>query len=144
MNKLASVKKYNTRQRNLILKLLLENKDRPLTAEEMWDFLKQKDTPVGKATLYRYLEVLVAKGEVYRFIDVERFSAFYQYIDENINLENCFHLKCFNCGKIIPVECNMIDKLNKHIFNRHAFNVDASKTIFYGECNNCQDLGRNK
>ena len=59
---------YHTKQRSIILDLLKANQDRHLTAEEMLELLNQNHTPVSKATLYRYLDMLVSQNAVRKFI----------------------------------------------------------------------------
>ena len=57
------IKGYNTKQKNIIIDMLKNNKDRHLTADEMLKILDGLHSPVGKATLYRFLDVLVSTGE---------------------------------------------------------------------------------
>ena len=47
--------KYNTRQKQVIYEYLLSNREKLLSCDEISDNLKAMGTPVGKATLYRFL-----------------------------------------------------------------------------------------
>ena len=50
------------------------------TADGLAALLQEQGTPVGKATIYRYLEALVEQGMVRKYV-MEGASACYQYID---------------------------------------------------------------
>ena len=76
------IKGYNTKQKNIIVDMLKKNKNRHLTADEMLKILDEMDSPVSKATLYRFLDVLVSTGDLRKYITLEGEKACYQYIDE--------------------------------------------------------------
>lgn len=50
---------YRTKQRDHILQFLIENQSRHVTVDDVVDHLKQSGNPVGKATVYRYMDKLV-------------------------------------------------------------------------------------
>lgn len=133
--------RYNTRQRELILECLANSAGQHITAEDILSYLKEKDTPVGKSTIYRYLEALVEDCVVRKYTVEEGKCACYQYIGNNDN-NHChehYHLKCSECGKLFHVSCDFMDKINEHIKNEHKFIIDNSKTVFYGVCEECAD-----
>ena len=49
---------YNTKQSKMVFDILLENKDRHLTADEIFEKLRKSGESVGKTTIYRHLEKL--------------------------------------------------------------------------------------
>lgn len=128
---------YNTKQKQLITKLLIDNKTHQFTCEEISDLLKNNGTPVGKATLYRYLEKLSVTGEVRKFIEPGSKSAYFQYIDNELNCKEHLHLMCTDCGKLIHLGCDFMNGVGEHILNHHKFRIDNSKTVIYGLCENC-------
>lgn len=127
---------YNTKQRNLILNCLIKNRDKHITADEIMTFISKEK--VGKTTIYRYLDKLVSQGLVRKFIFPKGTSACYQYIDNSESCYEHYHLKCLDCGQLIHFECKYLDDINNHILNNHDFNVDHSKTVFYGQCGICK------
>lgn len=131
--------KYNTKQRSIILDLLISNSEKHLTADEMLELLKANNTPVGKATLYRYLDMLVSVGDVRKYLLEERSSACFQYIDNEHKCQEHYHLKCLDCGKLIHFECEPLDKAAAEIDQKYHFVIDISKVIFYGQCMECYD-----
>mgnify|MGYP001148932323 CR=1 FL=1 len=132
--------KYNTKQRELILKCLSESDGEHIKAEDILDYLKSNDTPVGKSTVYRYLDALVEQNVVRKYTIEDGIGACYQFIgnDEHSHCKEHYHLKCSSCGKLFHISCNFMDEINKHILDEHNFVVDNSKTVFYGLCEKCR------
>ncbi|MCL2077777.1 MAG: transcriptional repressor [Oscillospiraceae bacterium] len=131
---------YSTKQRKLILNLLKEQKDRHLTAEEIVSALKADGELVGKATVYRYLDLLLESGMVRKYTAESRTSApggaCYQLICRDVCREH-FHLKCGDCGKLFHIECDYLSDIETHVKSDHDFNIDNTKTVFYGRCHDC-------
>lgn len=134
---MSAVTIYKTKQRDQILDCLIRNKDRHITAGEIITALKQSECPVGKTTVYRYLDMLVSQGIVRKYFIEEGKSACYQYIAMNGDCGEHYHLKCIECGQLIHFECKYIEELDSHVKSHHDFMVDYSKTVFYGCCSKC-------
>lgn len=129
---------YNTKQKKLILSFLINNNDKQLTCEYISDNLKNIGTPVGKTTVYRYLEKLASDGKVRKIADTESKSTLYQIIDEDMNCESHLHLRCLGCGEFVHLGCDFMHGVNEHIQKHHNFTVDNTKTVIYGMCSECQ------
>lgn len=129
--------KYNTKQRELILECLANSNGRHITAEDILEYLKENDTPVGKSTVYRYLDALTKQNIIRKYSIEDRVGACYQYLGYQEECKEHYHLKCSCCGKLFHVSCEVMDKINLHILKEHHFKVDNSKTVFYGICKNC-------
>ncbi len=132
---------YNTKQRALILELLINNKGVGLTCEEIADKLKENGTPVGKSTLYRYLEKLINSGDVRKDISLDGKSATFQFVDKAMSCHNHMHLKCTSCGKIAHLSCDFMESVSAHIFDHHQFTVNNTQTVILGLCNDCLGKG---
>ena len=102
----------------MVFDILLENKERHLTADEIFEKLRKSGESVGKTTIYRHLEKLCASGEVRKFTGGDGDSACYQYAGKN-------------------AECKFLSELSAHIYNEHGFKVDGSRTVLYGVCGDC-------
>ena len=134
-------KSYKTKQRSKILAYLNENKANHITAEEIIEHFKNVGEPIGKSTVYRYLDSLVKENIVRKFVTPERASsACFQYIDRAHNCQIHYHMKCTECGALIHLDCEEIKELSKHIFKEHKFMLDECKTILYGKCEKCLNL----
>lgn len=132
---------YNTKQKKLIYDFLYTNSSTLLTCDEIFDGLKAQCTPVGKATLYRFLDMLVSSGDARKVLDDSKKSAAYQLLDKNLNCESHMHLKCTGCGSIVHLGCDFMNSVGEHILNHHNFTIDNSKTLIYGLCSKCNGKG---
>lgn len=133
--------RYNTKQRELILKYLSESNGKHVKAEEILEYLKKNDTPVGKSTVYRYLDTLIEQELVRKYTVEEGQGACYQFVGDSKH-KHCkehYHLKCSQCGELFHVSCEAMDAINAHILKEHGFSVDNSKTVFYGVCKHCKN-----
>ena len=74
---------YKTKQKEIILNFFIKNKNHHLTASDIINYLHIHDENVGSATVYRYLDKLVSKGMIRKYILDDRSGACYQYIDNS-------------------------------------------------------------
>ncbi|MBP7185502.1 MAG: transcriptional repressor [Ruminococcus sp.] len=128
---------YNTRQKENLLTYLIENKEKHTNVQEISAYLSAKGTPVGVATIYRQLDRLVEQGTVRKYSFDGKTCACFQYIDEEQDCHNHFHLKCLSCGKLIHLNCDHLAEISSHIAEHHGFIIDSSQTVFYGMCAEC-------
>lgn len=129
--------KYKTKQRELILDYLVDNKNRHVTVDEIIDYTKQSGSPVGKTTAYRYIDELEQKGIIRKYTIEKGICACYQYIDKEQKCQNHFHFKCKVCGELYHLDCNFLNTVKDHLCDNHGFEIDSSKTVFYGTCKKC-------
>lgn len=135
-------KRYNTRQRRIILNYLQSNNETPRTAAQISAHCASRGEAVGLTTIYRQLDRLLDEGLIKK-ITVEGIAgACYQFIggareDGASSAGSRFHLKCEDCGQLIDLECDYIDDLYSHISHEHQFAVDSLKTVLYGKCAGC-------
>ena len=133
--------KYNTKQKQLIYDYLLTNREKLLSCDEISDSLKTMGTPVGKATLYRFLDSLASSGDARKIVDEGKKSAAYQLLDKDLNCHGHMHLKCTCCGALTHLGCDFMSTVGEHILEHHKFKIDNSKTLIYGLCCACCEKG---
>ena len=126
-----------TRQKALILDCLKKTEGEHVTAEELVDRLKSAGTPVGKATVYRYLGELEDGSRVRRYLAPENGPACYQYLGENSICNQHYHLLCEACGNIVHFDSDSLEKVFKQLGRKNGFSIDQTKTVFYGACRDC-------
>ena len=131
---------YNTKQKQLILDLFLSNKEKQFTCEEIEEQLKQKGTPVGKSTVYRYILKLQSEGKVRKFTDESLKSATYSFVENKEECSQHLHLKCLDCGEFVHLNCHITQEVTAHLINDHKFCLDNSKTVLYGLCEKCSAI----
>lgn len=129
------VRNYQTKQKLVILDFLQRHINEHMTADVILNMLKDENTPISKATLYRFLDNLIEIGEVKKF-NIDNTSSCYQYIGEGTK-HDVYHLLCNTCGKVMHVDNSSIEKLNDKIEKSCDFKIDQSRTVFYGICKEC-------
>lgn len=121
---------YNTKQKDIILNFLIDSKDKCLTINNIYEYLKN-DNKIGLTTIYRFLNKLEKDNIIKKYTNKK--EATYQYIN-NDECKNHIHLKCLKCNNLIHLDCKDAVNLSKHIKDEHNFLIDS--TIF-GICKEC-------
>lgn len=133
------VKKRNTKQKEIIINFLKENKDRHLTAEDILLELRKQSEEVSQATIYRNLSELVKEGELRKYISDVAKKACFQYVDNVNKCSKHYHLICDECGSIIHFEGTELQKLKDKILGQNKFEVNLEKVVLYGKCEKCKE-----
>lgn len=133
----ATVTRRNTRSKALILQCFKTLGGKHVTAEEIFDMLKSKKTPVAKSTLYRFLSQLEQDGLVKKYFVGENSAACYQFIDKGSDCHEHFHLLCRQCGEITHFENPSLEQLIKKLDSTNDFLIDIKDSPFYGTCKTC-------
>ena len=128
-------REYSTKQRTVILDFLRQASTHT-TAKDILSYLKNQNIQVSSATVYRTLEKLEKEGIVRKMSLGDGLSACYQYT-EGASCQGHFHLKCIECGELIHLSCEFLDKMEKHIYDEHSFTISSGKTVIYGRCAKC-------
>lgn len=128
--------RYRTRQQELILDCLREQKDAFLTVDQLMDYLGQKQIQVGQTTVYRTLDRLTGDGVVIRIPSVNGSKAQYRYLGEEETSEPG-KMICLKCGRIVPLECSHLKEFSRHIRQEHGFLLEPEHLILYGYCSSC-------
>ena len=131
--------KYNTKQKDTLLKYLETKLGVHVTAGDVWQYFKEQGDPIGQATIYRRLEDLVDEGVVNKYVIDGSSSACFEYVGKSSHDEKevCYHCKCEKCGKLIHLHCDEIKMIQEHLFKEHGFTMDPVRTVFYGICEEC-------
>ena len=91
----------NTIQKDLVRNAVCEMK-RHVTANEVYEFVKEFCPTIGKGTVYRNLDILVEEVNL-RKVEVSdgpnRFD---------LTLKNHYYVRCVNCGEISDVDMDEI------------------------------------
>ena len=133
-----SEKNYKmTPQRKEILQVFIDsNEDKHLSAEEVYELLKQKEFDFGLATVY--VELLNTLGILNR-IDFGDGRARYELNAANPQLHQHHHLICLNCKKIIEFEEDLLDDLENFIAKKSGFQILNHEVKFFGYCSDCKN-----
>jgi Fur family ferric uptake transcriptional regulator len=128
--------KFTTR-RELILKVLLENNDKHLSAEELFNLVKQKAPDMGLATVYRALE-LFQELDIINAIDFGDGRKRYEFGVEVGKNHHHYHLICTKCGCITEVDDDLTEDLKSRVGKKYKFIITDHQLKIFGICNKCR------
>jgi Fur family ferric uptake transcriptional regulator len=121
--------------RNAVVELL-DAQDCALTAQEIDDRLRADGRSVGRASVYRIVEMLTELKLVQR-IDVGQGVARYErHLPDG---DHHHHLVCDDCGRIAPFSDPTLEQAIERVSQRLSFAVDDHDVVLHGACSDCSD-----
>ncbi|MEL5939339.1 Fur family transcriptional regulator [Tetragenococcus halophilus] len=129
-----------TPQREATLLVLLENEKDHLSAEEIFFFVKQKNSDIGLATVYRTLDILVDLKIVDK-ISFDDGVARYDLRKEGAKHFH-HHLLCLECGNIEEINEDLLGNVEEIVEKNFHFVVKDHRLTFHGICQKCQNKAK--
>ncbi len=124
-----------TPQRLLVAEAL-ESAGRQVTAQELWERLRRRAPGLGRATVFRTLETLVAAGVARR---LEQDGHVYGYVA--CRPAHHHHLACSSCGRVEEIGESIIAPVAARVRAELGFEIDDARLDFYGRCADCAATG---
>jgi Fur family ferric uptake transcriptional regulator len=126
-----------TPQREATVRVLLENEEDHLSAEDVFMLVKDKAPEIGLATVYRTLELLselhvVEKmnfGDGVARYDLRSDSAYHHH----------HHLICVKCGAVDEIMEDWLTPLEERLAVEYNFKVHDHRLDFQGICHRCNE-----
>ena len=122
----------NTIQKDLVRNTVYEMR-RHVTANEVYEFIKEAYPTIGKGTVYRNLDILVEEGAL-RKVEVPDGPNRFDF-----TLKNHYHVRCIKCGEIFDVDMDQIPDLLERIHNTHGIEFVDYDISFKGICPKCRE-----
>lgn len=122
-----------TKHRDAILKIL-DQSEKPLTAEEMFLILKENNQETCLSTVYRTAEMFEEKELIVKINSFDDGKARY----EMVSGEHKHHLICMDCHKRIAIDECPFEILQKSIKENMDFEIIGHKFEIYGYCKECR------
>lgn len=120
----------NTNQKKIILDTLSSLKTHP-TIYELHEKVKEIDSNIGVATVYRNIKKFVADGKAF-VVKTQNGTDRYDYYGNHI------HFECLNCGKLIDLyDDKFINLLKEKAYDNNLKFLNCNVMI-NGYCKNCQ------
>jgi Fur family transcriptional regulator, ferric uptake regulator len=126
-----------TQQRESIAEVVFTTSGQ-LSVEEIEDKLKERNERIGKATIYRTLEMLVKSGLVEEHDFGEGFKRYEHLFGQKPVRE---HLICTECGKVTEIHSTELVRVQEEEARRHGFLPGRYRLQIYGLCSACQEAG---
>ena len=119
----------STRQRNLILEVLLQSHPH-VTIEQLLCAVRRKNPRVGYVTVYRTLRLLVEAG----MVTAREFGDGQARYELSSPAAHHDHIICSQCGLIVEFENREIERLQEKAARRLGFRVVSHKLELYCLC----------
>lgn len=126
-----------TAQRECILGIIIENRDKHLTVDEIYKYVYEKNRTIGIATVYRTILLFEELGVISKLIFDDRII---RYELSSFDEEHTHHhLICVKCNKIMEVKEDLLEELEKQVEDKYEFKILDHNLKILGICNKCNN-----
>ncbi len=129
-----------TPQREATVRVLLENEEDHLSAEDVYLLVKKKSPEIGLATVYRTLELLTELKVVDKINFGDGVSRYDLRKEGAAHFHH--HLVCIECGSVEEIQEDLLDDVEAIVEEKWNFIVKDHRLTFHGICKNCQKKGK--
>ena len=126
-----------TPQRKVVLEVFLDNENAHLSAEDVRGMLRDRDSDIGLATVYRALELMCDLG-ILQKMDFGDGCSRYELNLTEPNAHQHHHLICRGCGTVFEFSDDLMDQLEDTIGEKCKFKILDHQVKFFGYCEECQ------
>jgi Fur family transcriptional regulator, ferric uptake regulator len=126
-------KRRSTRQRAAILQALQEA-DSFLSAQELFDALRNSGLRVGLTTVYRNLQMLAESNEV-DVVRREDGESIFRLCDAD---HHHHHLVCRSCGYTVELANDQLETWAQALARKHRFSDVTHDLELFGLCHACR------
>ena len=132
-----------TSQRLMVLNILSAHGDEHLTVEEIYDLAKEESPEIGLATIYRTVQVLLELHVIEKVTFDDGFARYELNGEETGSGHRHHHAICTQCGEVYSLETDLLDTLEKQVFESLGFEVTDHEVKLYGLCSACRRKAQN-
>ncbi len=111
---------------------VLARSPKQASAQELYERVRRKHPYIGRATVFRSLDMLVQAGLAQRLERPGHVSA-YVWCEPGHH----HHLICTSCGNVEELDEKAVAPLAQAIVRARGFRVDHAALDFYGTCRAC-------
>ena len=126
-----------TQQREVVADVVF-NSSEHLSVEDIESALRERGERIGKATIYRTMEILVRSGLVEEHDFGEGFKRYEHLFGQQPVHE---HLICTHCSRVIEFQSPEVVRVQEQMAREHGFLPARHRLEIYGLCAECQTLG---
>ncbi|HEV3228281.1 MAG TPA: transcriptional repressor [Solirubrobacteraceae bacterium] len=113
---------------------LLASQECALTVLEMEDALRRRRRRIGRASVYRILELLADYGLVQR---IDLGEGVTRYEPARPGGEHHHHLLCARCQRLVPFSDPALERAIAGLPGRLGFRVRDHEVVLHGACEQC-------
>jgi Fur family ferric uptake transcriptional regulator len=124
-----------TGPRRTLAALLIEMIGTDFTVEELWDIALRRDPDVGRATVFRSVEIL---RDLHLLDRIEFADGSHRFRLCQEMGHHHHHITCSNCGKVVEVEACLSDEQIESVKQLADFSIEGHRLEFFGRCASCR------
>lgn len=114
---------------------ILEQHGGHLTSTELVDLVQERDPSIGRASVFRTLELMIKLGIIWPTLQGGS-TVNYMLMPGGHH----HHVICTNCNKLIEFENCHLDGLIKTVQDQYGVRIDGHLLELYGLCSDCRLL----
>lgn len=122
---------YSVTKPRLVTFEVLTNTKQPLTMQEL---IRRTNKQVDRASVYRTIDIFEASGITQRIYSGWKYKL---ELSDNFQ-EHHHHFTCTNCGLVIPIHNQEIEKIIDELSASQKFQTSSHQLEIQGLCEKCQ------
>lgn len=142
MTRQTERKDYSTRQRHAVLACFAEQPQEGLTAQQVYQLLKQQGVRIGRTTVYRAIAFLCESGALIQLSDLHTVTDAPKRYQHKGPDTGHISVRCSQCGLIAPLKCEAVSAFEQHVSQDHGFTLLEEECMLPGLCADCQNQPR--
>ncbi|HEX9886886.1 MAG TPA: Fur family transcriptional regulator [Longimicrobiales bacterium] len=126
-----------TQQRERVAEVVFSSSGH-LSVEDIEQVLRRRQERIGKATIYRTLDLLVQS----KLVAEHDFGEGFKRYEHRLSREPIHeHLICVECGKVIEFRSEEVEAIEARVEVELGFKPARHRLEIYGLCRECGDAG---
>jgi Fur family ferric uptake transcriptional regulator len=126
-----------TLQREAVAEVVFGSEEH-LSVDDIERRLRDRGDRIGKATIYRTLDLLVRS----RLVEEHDFGEGFKRYEHRLSSQPVHeHLICLECGKVIEFKSAELARIEERIREQHGFLPARHRLEIYGLCRECDASG---
>lgn len=137
-------KRYKTKIGKAIDEYLNLQNEKSFCANDVYQYLEDKEIKANLATIYRNLEQLVLEKKLSKFKTANSDMYQYRLLDESSKCDEHLHIQCKRCGKIKHMDAEFMTEISHKLYDDYGFLVECKDSTLSGICKECRKLKDNR
>lgn len=126
-----------TQQREAVAEIVFTSRGH-LSVDDIEQHLRESGERIGKATIYRTLDLLVKS----KLVDEHDFGEGFKRYEHRLSREPIHeHLICLECGTVIEFRSDEVGIVEERVRQEYDFSPARHRLEIYGLCGECRDAG---
>ena len=109
-----------------------------LSVEDIERRLREEEERIGKATIYRTLDLLVKS----KLVEEHDFGEGFKRYEHRLSRQPVHeHLICLECGRVTEFRSEEVERVESRVANEYGFAPARHRLEIYGLCRDCRSAG---